>query len=228
MRSPTDADLAAAVDAFTAAVAGSDPAAAVAGCPGWSVTDLVHHVAEVHQWCAHAVVAGTPDGVPETPPSDLDAAGLASWYAGHAAHLRQVLAEAGTDGPAWTFGSGPHTAGWWLRRQTHEVLVHTWDVVTAAGADADAVLAPDLAWDGVEEIASMFYPRQVRLGRTEPLPVTLVLTATDLPGADAVRLGEGPEHRVEGSAVDLLLTLWRRRPPTDPVVAEALTRAVTP
>lgn len=226
MTSPTLGDLAAAITGFTSAVAGADPATAVPGCPTWTVTDLVHHVAEVHQWAAHAVLAGTPDGVPQPPPQGLDAAALSDWYAGHAERLRRVLADTAPDAPAWTFGPHPRTAGWWVRHQTHEVLVHTWDVAAAGGGSLPLEAA--LAWDAVDEVATVFYPRQVRLGRAEPLTRTLVLQAADLPGADVVRLGEGPEHPVTGPAAEVLLTLWRRRPADDPVVAEALAAAIVP
>ena len=72
----------------------------------------------------------------------------------------------------------------------------------------------------------MFYPRQLRLGRTEPLAGTLRLSATD---AGSVDLGEGqPLLAMRGTAAELLLTLWKRRPADDPAIAELLAAAVTP
>jgi hypothetical protein len=56
------------------------------------------------------------------------------------------------------------------------------------------------------------YPRQVRLGRIEPLTEPVVFAFTDAPG-EAV-LGDGePAVRVTGRAADVLLVLWGRRTP---------------
>ena len=52
--------------------------APVAHCPGWTLRDLADHLGGVHQWAAHAVVAGTPDLEPE--PAGRSPAALADWY----------------------------------------------------------------------------------------------------------------------------------------------------
>ena len=214
--------LATATDDFARLVDEVDPAAVVPSCPGWSVADLVDHVAGVHQWARHAVVEGTPDGVSEPAPE----AGLARWYAGHAAALRDAL-EVAPSTRAWTFGT-EQTAGWWLRRQTHETLMHTRDLLEAAGRVGEWRIEPWLAWDGVREVATEFYPRQVRLGRTEPIPGTLRLAPTDL-DVDPVVLGDAaPEVEVSASAAELLLMLWKRRPAEDPVAAALLALPLTP
>jgi hypothetical protein len=103
--------------------------------------------------------------------------------------------------------------------------VHTWDLLSAQGIDDDVDTA--LAWDGVAEVAEVFYPRQVALGRTPPLPGTLRLQATDL-DRPAVTLGDGDRHvTLALPASDLLLTLWHRKQapagPATTLVAGALT-----
>jgi len=212
---------------FARLVAESDPAAAVPTCDEWCVADLVEHVAGVHQWARHAVLAGTPEGVPEEAPTDLSQ--LSQWYADHAGDLVETLRDTPADAEAWTFGRGRGTAGWWHRRQTHEVVVHTYDLLTALKRQHEWTVAADLAWDGVLEAIEVFYPRQVRLGRCDPLPGTLRMRATDVPDAPQAVLGDQkPVVDTSGPAAETLLEIWHRRPSTDVEVASLLQHAVTP
>jgi len=218
--------LAAATWDFADILEDADPSAPVPSCPGWSVSDLVDHLGGVHQWAWHAVVAGNPNGEPEAAPSDPQE--LVGWYAAHAGALRETLAATGPAAPAWTFGTEA-TTGWWLRRQTHETLMHTRDLLDAAGRVEEWAVAPELAWDGVGEVATEFYPRQVRLGRTEPLPATLRLVATDLPDAEPVVIGDAePVVEVRAPAVDVLLMLWHRQASDDPAAAALLALPIAP
>ena len=205
-----------------------DLTASVPACPEWCVADLVEHLGSVHQWARHAVLEGTPEGRPEDAPADLSE--LAAWYAGHAGDLVETLATTDPAAPAWTFGRGVGTAGWWARRQTHEVSIHTYDLLSAAGREEEWQPDPVLAWDGVREVQDTFYLRQVKMARTEPLAGTLVLEATDVPGgADPVRIGDGEPHvHLRGTARELLLLLWHRATTDDPAAAPLLAEAITP
>jgi uncharacterized protein (TIGR03083 family) len=219
--------LTAATDRFATLVETTDPTLAVPSCPDWRVADLVGHIGEVHQWARHAVVAGNPDGVAEDAPEDATA--LGSWYRTHATALVDVLATTDPAAPAWTFDRSDRTAGWWVRRQVNETVMHTWDLLAAHGGEADWAPDPVLSWDGVDEVATMFYPRQVRLGRTEPLPGTLRLVATDVPHAAPITIGDaGAVVEVAGQAADLLLLVWQRRSHPDPAAADLLGRAIAP
>ncbi|WP_141012546.1 maleylpyruvate isomerase N-terminal domain-containing protein [Nocardioides sambongensis] len=174
---------------------------------------------------AHAITERNPDGV--VPPVGLDRDALVSAYVSAAEHLLDVLRDAEPHAEAWTFGSD-RTVGFWRRRQVHEVTLHLRDALGALGREAEWHIDPELAWDGVAEVATMFYPRQVRLGRTEPLAGTLRLEATDLD--ETLDLGTGePYGVVAGPAADVLLTLWGRRAPQDPAAADLLgAAAITP
>ena len=209
---------------FAAVVATADLDAPVTHCPGWSVRDLVVHLGGVHQWAAHAVTSGSPDLEP-TPPSP-GRPDLAAWYAEQASHLLDVLASTPPDAPAWTLDRDDRTAGFWQRRQVHEVAMHTWDAEEAAGRPTS--YDPALAWDGVLEVAHVLYPRQVRLGRVDPLPVAVRLVATDV-RAD-VTIGSGREVEVRDRAEVLLRLLWHRADTSalDPQVAELLSGALAP
>ena len=212
-----------ATDDFARTIGEVDPVAVVPSCPGWTVADLVDHVGGVHQWARHAVVEGNPKGEPEPASGDLVA-----WYRSHATDLIDTLRSTDPAAPAWTFGT-ERTAGWWLRRQTHETLVHTRDLLDAAGRVDEWTIAPALAWDAVGEVATEFYPRQVRLDRTEPLPGTLRLVATDLPDAEPVTIGVAePVVEVRAPAVDVLLLLWHRQVSPDPAAAALLALPIAP
>jgi uncharacterized protein (TIGR03083 family) len=202
-----------------------DPTASVPACPEWCVADLVEHLGGVHQWARHAIVEGTPEGSPEPGPQDLSE--LAAWYAGHAGDLLDTFAATDPQAPAWTFGRQAGTAAWWARRQAHEVQLHTHDLLAAAGRAEEWRPEPEVAWDGVLEVADLFYLRQVRMARTEPLPATLLLVATDLP-VDPVALGDGPVVEVRGTAQEVLLLLWHRATSSDPAAAELLAMPITP
>jgi uncharacterized protein (TIGR03083 family) len=209
---------------FADAAASGDLDAPVPTCPEWTLADLVRHLGWVHRWAAHAVTDGTPDG---NEPYAGDPAGLVDWYRGAARHLVDVLAERDAEAPAWTFGPDK-VAGFWRRRQVHETLVHEYDALAAVGREADWSTDPALAWDGVDEVATFFYPRQVRLERIRPLAGTLRLVPTDVDAA-ALEIGASePVAELTRPSSYLLLALWKRVPVEDPVAAELLRTAITP
>jgi uncharacterized protein (TIGR03083 family) len=216
--------LADATDRFADTAESGDLADPVPTCPDWSLADLVLHLGEVHLWAAHAIVNGTPDG---NRTYDGEPAGLVDWYRGTAHDLVDVLASRAPEEPAWTFGPDKVTA-FWRRRQVHETVVHGYDALAAVGRPADWAIDPALAWDGVDEVATMFYPRQVRLERIAPLAGTLRLTATDVDAAP-LDIGSGdPVAELTGPSSYLLLALWKRATVQDPVAAGLLGTAITP
>ena len=120
------------------------------------------------------------------------------------------------------------TAGFWRRRQVHEVRLHLWDAERAVGEPTPYDAA--LAWDGVLEVQEVVYPRQVRLERIEPLARRLDLVATDGPWRTS--LGDGEPVEVRATAEVLLRLLWHRADPpaegVDPRAAAVLASALTP
>lgn len=210
--------LAAATEEFGGLLRGvgaADLAAPIGACPGWTLQDLAGHLGEVHGWAAHIVGGGDPRDTPVVRPGSVDAPALGAWYALQATNLLNALTEAGSDRECWTMAR-PRTAQFWWRRQAHETLVHLWDARTALGLPGP--LDAQLAWDGVAEVAEVFYPRQLRRDRLRPLPQSLVLRPSDLRG-DPVVLGEGETIEVTGPAGILLLLLWHRISWTDAVRA---------
>ena len=194
---------------FATVLEDGDLAAVVPACPGWSLADLGEHLRGVHVWAAHAVTEGDPDGQPPAGPLDRD--GLVAGYRAAAAHLVEVLAATEPGAPAWAFGPRK-VAGFWRRRQVHETTMHLLDALASQGRAGEWQVDPGLAWDGVDEVATVFYPRQVRLGRVEPIAGTLRLVGEDVDAAP-VEIGAGdPAATLSGGSAYLLKVLWRREP----------------
>ncbi len=207
---------------FAAGIEEISDDAPVPSCGDWTVRDLAEHLASVHHWAAAMARDEDVERLPRHPPD------LSERYAACAAELRETLAALPSDAPGRTF-DGPGPASFWRRRQVHETLVHLHDLRGEVPAVAAEVWA-----DAVDEVVTVFYPRQVRLERIAPLPVAVRLVAIDA-GQEWV-LGEGdPVATIEGSAQALTLLLWGRlgldavTVTGDAAAAErALTTAITP
>lgn len=202
---------------FLASIPDADPAATVPACGTWTVRELVEHLAFVHHWAA-ANARGTKAARLGDGPFDL-----AGHYATCATELRETLAELD---PAATarilaypepMGEGP--VSFWHRRQVHETLVHGHDLRAAIAGKAalgSMRAVPEVWADAVDEVVTLFYPRQVGTGRMAPLETPLALVATDLDPAPGWVLGgvgsavDEVPLRVSGSAEGLALLLWRR------------------
>jgi uncharacterized protein (TIGR03083 family) len=220
----------AAVEAFATALRG-DLRRPVPGCPGWDLAALAGHLGGVHRWARAAIADGRPAEQSDAGPGDPGE--LVPWFAEGAAALRATLRATDPATACWTFGPPPRTAAFWLRRMPHETTLHAWDAHAALGADLP--LDRDLALDGVDEVVTMFVPRQVRLGRLVPPLHAVELRAADAPpGAGPwqlfARQGAAPDAVVTAPAATLLLLLWKRFPlGTDGVTVEgdeAAARAV--
>jgi uncharacterized protein (TIGR03083 family) len=133
-------------------------------CPGWTVRDVVLHVAELHAHKAE-LVAGS--WVEESPPRPTlpEGADLLDWYRAQAARLYKTLEAADPSAPANTFGRD-RTVGFWFRRMAHETLVHRVDAEQAHGYES--ALDLELAVDGVAELFDVFVSGHPVWARFQP------------------------------------------------------------
>ncbi|MGW2815856.1 maleylpyruvate isomerase family mycothiol-dependent enzyme [Streptomyces sp. NPDC001415] len=193
--------------AFSACLA-QDLSLPVPHCGDWSLRDLAEHMGHGNRWAAAAVTEKRGDY--EAPPAPRVDAEVRGWFDASADELLTVL---NTDPAieAWTFYP-PHTVGFWQRRRAQEMLIHRWDAQNALG-DA-APFNPEFAADGVAEVFDTMAPRQVKLGRAEPLCSALRLRATDTGQSWTYGPGE-PVAEISGTAERLLLMLWGRLSPDD-------------
>jgi uncharacterized protein (TIGR03083 family) len=195
-------------DAVLGVLARAELTEPVAGCPGWSVRDLALHLGTVHRWATAIVRTGERQAEPPAAGTE----DLAAWFADGVDTLLAALSAVDPAAPCWSF-TADRTAGFWVRRQALETVVHRWDLEQAAGEPES--IDPELAADGVAEVAELLAPRQVRLERIPPLPGALTLRAIDRPGQWVVGTG-GPVATVTAPAELLLLLLWHRLDPGDP------------
>lgn len=207
---------------FLASIRDADPDAPVPACGDWTVRDLVEHIAFVHHWAAAQARDEKASSLGDGP---FD---LASHYEACARELRETL-EALDPGQTARIMGRPNpmvtgTVSFWHRRQTHETLVHLHDLRAAIAGKATlglAQAAPEVWADAVDEVVTMFQPRQVALGRMAPLRIPLGLVAADLAGAPGWVLGGAGENvdevrsRVSGSTEGLALALWGRLTPEE-------------
>jgi uncharacterized protein (TIGR03083 family) len=209
-------------DAFAAA---PDPAGAVPGCPDWSISDLVAHLGGVHRFWAAAIAAGDDSGPPSQERiGDREPHGdLLEWSAASTALLLAALRDASPDDPCWTWwaGSGaPLTAGAVARHQVQEAAVHAYDAQESIGKAEPLPAA--VAVDGVGEFLSVSLgslgpwphrPARVALQAIEGPSWTLDLSPSGAT-ADPAASGE-PVTRIQATASDLVLALYRRIPMAD-------------
>ncbi|MEU0553614.1 maleylpyruvate isomerase family mycothiol-dependent enzyme [Dactylosporangium sp. NPDC006015] len=134
-------------------VAASDLTAAVPSCPGWTVADLVRHVAEVYLHKAESMrLNAFPD---PWPPAGLDAEGpIALLDRGYADLVAEFAARA-SDEPSRTWHEPDQTVGFWVRRMAQETVIHRLDAELALGVPV-AEIPDDLAIDGIDEVLKLF------------------------------------------------------------------------
>ena len=200
-------------DAAAEAVLARGWTAPVPGCPGWTLADLVWHLAEVQHFWAWVVRtrAVDPSAYPRPWPAPRRPDDeLLGYLDAQSAELETALHGADPAERVWTWAPRQDIA-FVLRRQAQEAVVHTVDVEQVLG-DVRPIPA-DVGLDGIDEWLDVMVPAKLPDG-PPPDAHPVVLHAVD---ADAERtLFPGsrpfPIATLTGTAGDLLLTLWRRVP----------------
>ena len=121
----------------------------VPSCPGWTVADLVRHVAQVY---LHKVaLMRTGEEPREWPPPGLAAEAPLARSAGPTARCGREFRTRGPGQPAPTWYEPDQTVAFWIRRMAQETVIHRIDAELAAGLPVTPV-PDDLAADGVDEV----------------------------------------------------------------------------
>jgi uncharacterized protein (TIGR03083 family) len=187
------------ITAMTAALRSTPQDQPVAACPGWTVRELTAHLTAIHRWAEQSL--STTTAPPPYDESVIDA-DLVETYAEVSQRMLSALQEVPHDHPCWSFNRRDQTAGFWQRRQLHELSIHRWDI-------SPYTVSEQVATDGIDEVVDFFLPRQVKTGRTNLPEQQLTLVS---PGR-SWSIGEGPETVLEGDTSALLLRLWGRTEP---------------
>ena len=195
--------------------------AAVTSCPGWDLRKLALHVGRVQRWATAAAATATePDRGTVFRSAPVDDERLSDWLRSGAAALVETLQHVDPAAPTWHLFPGvPLVAGFWRRRQAHEILVHRWDAEAAVGATT--ALDAELASDGIDEYFGVMLPRMLERDGLLPPDSSLHVHCTDVAGewlvrrASDGRLEVRREHAkgdaaLRGPAAALLLRLWGR------------------
>ncbi|GAA3609758.1 maleylpyruvate isomerase family mycothiol-dependent enzyme [Nonomuraea rosea] len=203
-----------------------DLGAAVPSCPGWTATDLVHHIAEVY---LHKVEMMRKDAWPDPWPPAPDPAGPAAYLDRGVAELRAEFAARTPQDKTLTWYDPDQTVGFWIRRMAQETVVHRVDAELAAG-ESIAPIPDDLALDGIDEVLVVClayvadkWPEELgdRLTGADGRAVSIEAGAERWlvrPGASGVEIargGGGPaaasiSASISGTPHDVLLWLWGR------------------
>lgn len=217
-------------EAASAAVLASGWRAGVPACPGWSLADLVWHLAEVQRFWSWVVRtrAQDPSGYvqPVRHPDDE----LLGYAAARSAELETVLAAADPAERVWTWARQQDVA-FVLRRQAQEAAVHTVDAEQVLGEVRP--IPAGLGLDGIDEWLEVMVPGALPDG-PPPGAHPVVLHAVDADAERTLFAGsrDVPAATLTGSAGDLLLAVWRRVPlealtvDGDAAVASAMIAAV--
>jgi uncharacterized protein (TIGR03083 family) len=211
---------------LAAAAEQAGPTAPVPTCPDWVVRDLLLHLGGVHRWAATFVGQARTEPIDIVEPHDIadelpDDGGLVAWFRTGVTELVDVLTAAPADLDCWHFmRTAPSGSSFWARRQAHETTIHCVDAEAAAGLPSPIPSA--LAADGVDEMLCGFLPRNRRLHADSARSVLVSATDTgdhwlvrygpERPAAARVPEAVDADHAIAGTAADLYLALWNRRP----------------
>jgi uncharacterized protein (TIGR03083 family) len=202
----------------------------VPSCPGWTMLDLVHHLAALYRSVRSHVSRGVTSRPESAGTADLDelptGAAAIQWWADEFEALQKLLDTLDPQMPAWNWAPQSKQVAFWQRRMAHETAIHRWDAQTAVGHTEP--IEPKLAVDGVTEVLDTWLPAGRRRGPEDRSGV-VQLTATDTgqdwfvrlrgPGVALLDTGTWLDHDdhharalARGTASDLNLALFGRIP----------------
>jgi uncharacterized protein (TIGR03083 family) len=198
------AELAGSLGSLTALARQPDEVLArrVPACPDWTLDQLFGHLGSIERWAAAVVLGGKYVEEPVPP-----ATGAEAWFLDGSTAFLETMRSIEPEAPCWNFGPPPRKAGFWLRRQAHEHAIHLIDACQASGLAAPA-LGADFMLDGVDEVLTIFTPRQLRLERMQQPEKAVTF---HVPGASSWTVGPGPAAAFISSPLpDMYLGLWGR------------------
>ncbi|MGH3491854.1 MAG: maleylpyruvate isomerase family mycothiol-dependent enzyme [Sciscionella sp.] len=154
-------------------VAGSSGGIRVAGCPEWTLPELLTHAAGAWGWADAAVRAGEASTPPESVRPPQDPAEQLPWVRSIREQLIQTLRTRAADSSCWAFRFAPQQASFWARRAAHEAAIHHLDAQLALGHNPALLFDPEFATDGIDELLVDLMPALSR--RRAPIATDALL-----------------------------------------------------
>jgi uncharacterized protein (TIGR03083 family) len=190
----------------------------VPSCPGWTVRDLVSHVAQVYEHKIACTALGrAPDPWPPEWPADRDPI---AWFGDAHERLLGMFRDNGPTTPSATWWPPDQTVGFWARRMAQETAVHRIDAELAIGEPAP--VDAELAVDGVDEILLLMLagdwsedPEEAASGQHVAISTggrTWLVTLEEKAMSVSEDRSEAADATIEGDPSDVLLWLWGRSP----------------
>jgi uncharacterized protein (TIGR03083 family) len=165
-------------------------------------------VAHAHHLVA-AIIHGRPtadfglaDSIEQPPKGDP---GFPAWSAAGTDALCDALRSIDLDEPCWTSIPAGRGVRFWLRRMTHETLVHRWDAEIGAGLEPGS-FDTAIATDGVDEYLTMAVP-MLRTLRRSPAGPAVHVACTDAEGRWYLRYADDGGCTVSDAPVPVVATL---------------------
>ena len=205
---------------FRKAVADADPTADVPTRPGWTVQDLVVHLARFLETSTAYLRTGSRN--PMRPPAPRGGLSPLEYLDLQLAEAGEVLAAVPGNRPVWTFSPAAPDLAWvWHRRIAHETVLRRFD----AQAVVRQVVATDadLCVDGIDEVLTTIVAAKLDGDSPDEVSGTAVVRPTDVPESWLIALTEGevPQTRaaapgeegdaqVTGDAELVYFWLWNR------------------
>ena len=198
-----------------AVVAEGDLATPVPSCPGWTVRDLVAHIAQVYE---HKIECTRLGHAPDPwPPEWPDADQPVEWYRDAHARLLAMFDQSDATTPSATWWPADQTVGFWARRMAHETAAHRVDAELTRSVETP--IDAELATDGVDELLRMMLEGDWSDDADDAATGQRVAIETggrvwDVVldrGAMTVSDGDGSsDARLSGQPSDVVLWLWGR------------------
>lgn len=196
-------------------VASGNLSNAVPSCPGWTIRDLVSHVAEVYEHKIICTALGAPpDPWPPVWPVERDPI---EWLGDAHGRLFEMFETSGPATPSATWWPPDQTVGFWARRMAHETAVHRVDAELATGTSTP--VNSELAVDGVDEILNIMLagdwsdePDDAATGQRVSISTGGRTWCVTLE-RDSMRItedGGAGDAALGGDASEVLLWLWGR------------------
>jgi uncharacterized protein (TIGR03083 family) len=189
----------------------------VPSCPGWTVRDVVAHVAQVYEHKIACTALGrAPDPWPPEWPADRDPI---EWLGDAHERLLEMFRTSEPSTPSATWWPPDQTVGFWARRMAQETAVHRVDAEQAVGS-ATPVDA-DLATDGVDEVLLLMLagdwsedPDDAATGQRVAISTggRTWLVAIERESMAVTDGGDAADATLGGEPSDVLLWLWGRIP----------------